>query len=363
LALKIHFETVSHLKPGESLEQVQALLQHAIDHDGTSAIGEHIYLKLRAGQLPLKEGLAKPEETALAILAYTENLLPNREELPECAEDKRLLLGYLQFIVQPNQNPPRLMCEILVHPHFRRHGVGRKLINQALRIARENQIHRIDIWAYHHKPHTTSDTFSSAMGAKPERVLYNMRRPANLPLPEISMPEGVKVRSFVPGKDDGRWLALNSLVFAHHPENGSWTTEDLHLRFKQSWFNPQDFLVLEDESGKLIGWHWTKITPDRYNDLHISPEQVSVANLKLSPPSIVRPGSLGEIYIVGLHPAYHGKGLGKTLTLLGMHHLVKRGCSTLTLYVDETNRVAVKVYHALGFTIHHEDVSYRIEID
>jgi mycothiol synthase len=353
---------VSHLKPDTTLEQVQALLQHGIDHDGTSAIGEHIYLKLKAGQPPIEHGLLRNEETAAALLIYSDKVLINREELPESEEDHKLLLGYLQFMVQPHQYPPRFMCEIVVHPHFRGQGIGRKLIQKAVFTAKHYNIHRLDIWAYHRKVGTPADAFSGAVGAKPERVLYNMRRAAHLALPPLITPSGIKVRAFVPGKDDGVWLALNSLVFASHPENGSWTLADLHLRFAQNWFDPQDFLVLEDETGKMIGWHWTKITPDRYNDLQISPDYVNAENLKLNPPSIVRPGSLGEIYIVGLHPSYQGKGLGKFLTLLGMHHLVERGCNTLTLYVDENNQVAVKLYESLGFSVHHEDVCYRLEI-
>jgi mycothiol synthase len=360
--LKINFEITNYLKPQESLDEVQALLQHAIDHDGSSPVGEHIYLKLRAGQPELAQGIARHEETAAAILAYTNHLSTEEQDLPEWREGKPILIGYLQFLVQPDQAPPRIISEIIVHPHFRRHKIGTYLMAKMREIAKKYQINLINMWSYHHKAGTAIDFFSGTIQAQPGRVLYNMRRPANLPLPPISTLPDFQVRAFEPGQDNEEWLNLNRLVFADHPENGSWTAEDLHLRFNQNWFNPQDFLVLTNRENKIVGWHWTKITPERYSDLHISPEYPNSDNLKLTPPAIVKPGSLGEIYIVGLHPIYHGKGLGRFITLIGMHHLVNRGCSTLTLYVDENNVPAVKLYKSLDFTIHHEDVCYSLKL-
>ena len=45
--------------------------------------------------------------------------------------------------------------------------------------------------------------------------------------------------------------------------------------------------------------------------------------------------------MVGVSPAHQGSGLGKALTLQGLHHLQEdRGLDTVVLYVDGTNTAA-----------------------
>ena len=43
-------------------------------------------------------------------------------------------------------------------------------------------------------------------------------------------------------------------------------------------------------------------------------------------------------------------GLGRTLTLAGLHHLGSRGAREVLLYVESDNTPARKVYERLGFT-------------
>src|SRR6185437_13617964 len=76
---------------------------------------------------------------------------------------------------------------------------------------------------------------------------------------DAPLPAGVRLRTFRPGADDEAWLALNAAAFADHPEQGSWTLQDLHARMAESWFDPQGFLLAETEDGELAGFHWTKI--------------------------------------------------------------------------------------------------------
>ena len=68
--------------------------------------------------------------------------------------------------------------------------------------------------------------------------------------------------------------------------------------------------------------------------------------------------SLGEVYIVGVDPRAQGRGLGATLTLVGLHHLAKRGAATVLLYVEADNSQAVKTYRRLGFDVFSADVAY-----
>jgi mycothiol synthase len=146
-------------------------------------------------------------------------------------------------------------------------------------------------------------------------------------------PQGVRVRAFVPGKDDEPWLRLNNRIFAGHPENGSWTIDDLHSRLAQPWFRPADLLMLELD-GALSGFCWLKVDQPESDDM------------------------IGEIYVIGTSPECRGLGLGRFLVDYALLHLRSRGVRTAAIYVDESNTAAVSLYERAAFHHHHVDVCY-----
>jgi mycothiol synthase len=158
-----------------------------------------------------------------------------------------------------------------------------------------------------------------------------MRRPlGEPPLPVLPLPAGVTLRHFRPGHDEDAWLGVNSRAFAHHPEQGRWTIEELRLREAEPWFDPAGFLLAVDISDNLLGFHWTK----------------------------VHPGSVGEIYVLAVDPGGHRKGLGAALSVAGLEHLAATGQAEAMLYVDESNAAAVALYRGLGFAIAKTDINY-----
>jgi mycothiol synthase len=76
----------------------------------------------------------------------------------------------------------------------------------------------------------------------------------------------------------------------------------------------------------------------------------------------VQSADLGEVYVVGIDPAAQGRGLGATLTLVGLHHLAERLLkgeqSTVMLYVEGDNSAAVNTYRRLGFEVFSVDAAY-----
>lgn len=216
-------------------------------------------------------------------------------------------------------------AELAVHPDARGQGRGRALA-EAVTAATDG---RVRVWA--HGDHPAAAALARALGFTRIRVLLQLRRPLTDPLPEPAPPSGVRLRTFQPGRDEAAWLALNARAFADHPEQGRWTEEDLRARMAEPWFDPAGFLLAE-RGGDLIGFHWTKVHPQE-------------------PP-------LGEVYVLGVDPTAHGRGLGAALTLAGLRHLRDRGLATAMLYVDESNTAAVALYHRLGFTRWAVDVMY-----
>ncbi|KUL22535.1 mycothiol synthase [Actinoplanes awajinensis] len=217
--------------------------------------------------------------------------------------------------------------ELVVHPAHRRQGHGAALLAAA-------GSGSLRFWAHGDDPGARA--FAEQHGFTRDRVLWQMRRSLLEPLPDVPLPDGVTVRGFRPGHDEQDWLEVNAKAFAHHPEQGRWTLDDLLLREAEPWFDPAGFLLAVDITDTLLGYHWTKVHPASGAD-----------------------PALGEIYVLGVDPSGHRRGLGAALSVAGLRHLAAAGLSVANLYVDESNEGAVKLYQRLGFEIYKTDVSYQ----
>jgi mycothiol synthase len=151
----------------------------------------------------------------------------------------------------------------------------------------------------------------------------------------------VRVASFRPGVDEAAWVEANARAFASHPEQGRLTFADLADRAAQPWFDPAGFLLAwrPGPPARLVGFHWTKVHPATGG----------------RPPH-------GEVYVLGIDPAEQGHGLGRLLTLVGLHHLRDRyrhqGLAEVLLYVEGDNAAALRTYAGLGFVRRGADVRY-----
>ena len=188
-------------------------------------------------------------------------------------------------------------------------------------------------WAH---PDAASGALAARLGLVPDRRLLMMRR--DLP---SGRTDAIAVRRFHPGVDEHAWLEVNNAAFALHGEQGGWDLATLCQREAEAWFDPAGFLLHERE-GRLAGFCWVKMhhpTPEG----HCDPDEQIV----------------GEIYVIAVHPDFHGLGLGRLLTVAGMHHMETAGAASAMLYVDAANTAAVALYRSLGFATAHEEQSYR----
>lgn len=228
------------------------------------------------------------------------------------ASDEGGLLGYAQVAADGS-------AEAFVAPAARGRGVGAALLEELLH--RHPQARP---WAHGDLP--ASRALAKGVGLEVVRELLVLSRPvAAGDESDPELPDGVTHRTFRPGEDDEALLSINAAAFVNHPEQGSLDRAGLAERMAQPWFDAAGLIVLEDsDPTRLAGFHWTKIDP---------PD-----------------GPIGEVYVVGVHPDLHGRGLGGPLTRLGLAHLARRGVQEVELYVEGDNHPALATYRRAGFT-------------
>ena len=298
---------------------VEALAGRAAEADGRPALSDHTSLHLRGGG----------DHGAWHLLAVGDD--------DAGGGGKSEVVGYAHL--DPSDAVEGPSGEVVVDPAARGHGVGDALVRRVLDLAEQQAGRGARLWAHGDAP--AAARLARRHGFTRSRVLLQMRRGLAAPLPEPRLPEGVVVRTFRPGDDDEAWLAVNARSFADHPEQGAWTAEDLQARQAEPWFDPEGFFLAErrgtSAGGALVGFHWTKRHGDGADTGHGH-------------------APLGEVYVVGVLPEAQGDGLGRALTLVGLHHLRDAGLPEAMLYVDESNVAAVRLYRRLGFRRHETDV-------
>lgn len=179
------------------------------------------------------------------------------------------------------------------------------------------------VWIHGTTPERRS--YLTAAGLTSERTLLKM----TCPLPTTQ--STVKTVAFT-SDDVLDFVAVNNRAFSWHPEQSGLTPEAVRADMSEPWFDAEGFR-LHRVDGELAGFCWTKI--------HESDDLAE--------------GRVGEIYVIAVDPPFHGRGLGKAMTLAGLDHISSLGITTGMLYVESDNDAAVATYEKLGFTIGRED--------
>jgi len=278
----------------DDIATVNELLDAAARADGRRPLSDHLYLDLVNGGHNGFAGLLASEPGHDHPVAYA----------------------------QVSRGNDSYAFELVVHPHHRYEmaTIGPELIDSAIEIIASDGGGNVNWWVY--EPTSMHRQLAGDAGMRVGRTLHQMRRP---------LPTGIAVttatRDFVPGIDDDSWLSVNNRAFAGHGEQGGWTLETFCQRQGEEWFDPAGFRV-HDVDGRMAAFCWTKAHPATDTE----PE-------------------VGEIYVIAVDPDFHGRGLGKQLTLAGLEHLSDMGISTALLYVDADNTAAVTMYERLGFSV------------
>jgi mycothiol synthase len=286
-------------------DRIRDLIDAATAHDGVAPVGAQVLREL-------------PHDRTRHLVARTRDGI----------------VGYLNLVAAEQDSAA--MAEVVVPPDARRRGIGSKLIEAGLAEGGDGA----RVWA--HGNLEPARATAAAMGLVKARELLQMRR-SLADLPPVTVPPDVRLTTYSGPEDDAELLRVNNAAFAWHPEQGGWTEAEIAERRDESWFDADGlFLAFDGDAGGLLGFHWTKT----HGAGSGGQERSDQGNV------------LGEVYVVGVDPDAQGRGLGATLTLVGLHHLAERGADTVMLYVEADNTAAVKTYRRLGFDVFATDVAY-----
>ena len=286
---------------------LESLIHDVTDFDGVHPLSEHVWLHLKDGG----------DTGARHFLVH---------------ENDHQIVGYAHLDSTDLVAGPS--GELAVQPEYRRQGIGRLLMARLLDVSHDS----LRLWS--HGEHPGAAALARSFGFTRARHLWQMRRSLYASMEDPEIPQHFDIRSFRPALDEPAWLEVNARSFAHLPDQGAWTLADLRLREQETWFDSDGFLLAWKKTGtseRLAGFHWTKIHGQRKHGHD----------------------AIGEVYVLGVDPDFRGTGLGRALTLLGLHHLRRRGLAQVMLYVDADNRTAVDLYDSLGFTQWDSDVMYQ----
>lgn len=225
-------------------------------------------------------------------------------------------------------DPEDSSVQLVVHPDHRRRGIGRTLAEAVIREAEPRHW-----WAFGTLPGAVA--LAQSLGLTLERQLLIMVRDmiahpqaAPEPLP------GIELVPFSPHLVDDL-VRINAAAFPHHPEQGAMTADDVAAKMAEPWFDAAGLLFARDrETGELVGFHWTKI---EYHDGQ--------------PP-------VGEVYVIGVHPAVHSRGLGRHLLAAGLAHMAAKGVAHVHLYVEASQERVVHLYDSANFVVSNRDSSF-----
>lgn len=272
----------------DDTRQVLEIAARAEQEDGAGSLDEATLMALRAGEL-----------------------------------DSHVVAGGFTLL-RPGQ---RTELTLVVDPDVRRQGLGHALLTRVEQSVEHSAESPLVAWS--HGNHPAAARLAETHGWKRVRDLWVMRRSLRRdggPLPSPAVRDGVAVRPFG-DEDRDELLRVNAAAFSYHPEQAQMDADNLAARMAEPWYDPAGLLVAErltdgEPTGELLGFHWTK----------------------------AHSHALGEVYVVGIDPAAQGMGLGRMLTLAGLHHLERRRIEEVLLYVESDNEAAIRTYTKLGFT-------------
>ncbi|MGW6196081.1 GNAT family N-acetyltransferase [Kribbella sp. NPDC055110] len=234
----------------------------------------------------------------------------------------------------------------IIHPEWRRRGLGTLLMRWL--IQRAGELHAAthpdfpgQVGAGAAGNNISATSLLDSLGFKAERFFFDMRRPLDQPVPEATVPDGLRLTSYDPAYEEALRLA-HFEAFSDHwgwapPDPELWRSRNVRSR---AFRGAQSYLVLDGDTvaAYVTGYEWEADT-----------EATGVRQLYI-----------GQ---VGTRRAYRGRGLARGTIAKVLTEAAQAGYQRAALGVDADNPTgALGLYENLGFTTHNKFTSYALPI-
>jgi len=245
------------------------------------------------------------------------------------------------FVDKKREEKKGFVHDLGVLPKFRRKGIGRELVNKALRSFEERGMETAEAeWVRRGKP--ACKLFES-MGFSLIRVQSDMRMKLDKIPSDIGEYERLKIRLMKESLDDIKLL--------------NWMINDTfkeHFDFRPETVEETKYWVLEKP--------WTDIAEFYFG--YVDNELVGYVGVGIDSKFVEHRGiKRGWINTIGVLKSLRRKGIGTSLILHGMKDLKSRGMTEVYLGVDDSNPTkAIELYKKVGFKVVHKYLTYLKKI-
>ncbi|MEU4193040.1 GNAT family N-acetyltransferase [Kribbella sp. NPDC026611] len=257
------------------------------------------------------------------------------------------MIGYGKAEVSPTIiDVDRVRTEGAIDPEWRRRGLGTTLMHWLIQRAGElHTEHHPDapgeVRTGANSTNVGADRMLKKLGFTEQRYFFDMRRPLDQPVPEVALPDGLRLVGFDPSYDEALRLTHNE-VFRDHWGTTPKEPDEWRIWFTGSrTFRPAvSYLLLDGETiaTYVLSYEWDADT--------------AVTGVR-------------EVYIggVGTRREYRGRGLARAVLAKVMTEAAQAGYQRAGLGVDADNPTgALGLYERLGYTVHAKTISYRLPL-